>query len=119
MTRADILLTLLSLCLLAVLYSTLWGHAEPARQARIIVGSEQVAVLDLTHDQLYHVPGTLGDSVVEIKNHQARFLSSPCQNKVCVHSGWLQQGGELAACLPNHVALMLSRDEEGFDAINF
>ena len=53
---------------------------------------------------------------------QARFLDSPCSNRICVQSPPLWREGDWAACLPNQVFLRIEgapsyKDE--FDAIGF
>ncbi|MDR1784866.1 MAG: NusG domain II-containing protein [Spirochaetaceae bacterium] len=54
-----------------------------------------------------HIPGLLGDSVIEIRAGEARFAESPCRNKVCVLHAPLKAGGAWSACLPNRVMLRI------------
>ena len=65
------------------------------------------------------VHGPLGDSVIEIREARVRFLESPCRGQQCVHSGWLDAAGELAACLPNRISIQLLGRHPRFDAVNF
>ncbi|OEF98653.1 NusG domain II-containing protein [Desulfuribacillus alkaliarsenatis] len=39
--------------------------------------------------------------VIEAQPGRIRFQSSECPDQVCVHTGWLTQQGQLAACLPS------------------
>jgi hypothetical protein len=49
------------------------------------------------------IPGPLGNTVVELKDGQARVISSPCTNQSCVVSGAIHSRGQWIACLPNRV----------------
>ena len=42
---------------------------------------------------------------VEVRERRVRFNDSPCVGRLCVHTGWLDHSGEVAACLPNGVVV--------------
>jgi hypothetical protein len=54
------------------------------------------------------VPGPLGDTVVEIRDGQARIVSSPCTNQTCVAAGSIHARGQWLACLPNRVLVSVN-----------
>ncbi|MEW6353387.1 MAG: NusG domain II-containing protein [Pseudomonadota bacterium] len=119
MTRADLLAIVLAVALLPYLYFTYWGDGARGEQARILVGGKPFAVISLAHDQRLSVPGTLGESTLEIHDGKIRFADSPCRGKQCVHSGWLELSGEFTACLPNRISVQVLGREPRFDSINF
>ncbi len=119
MTRADWLVLLLAIALLPVLYTKYWGAGGPADRARIAANGQAPLEIPLSRNQQLHIHGPLGDSVLEVKDGRARFLSSPCPGQQCVHSGWLARAGDLAACLPNGITLSLQGARPRFDSINF
>jgi hypothetical protein len=119
MTRADKILLVLVICALPFLYARLWFPDEQARYVRIQAGDKEPITAELSPDRKLQVHGPLGDSVIEIKESRARFLKSPCKGQQCVHSGWLETAGELAACLPNRISIQLLGRHPRFDAINF
>jgi len=81
-------------------------------------GREWVFPLDM--DRTVTVRGPLGDTVVEIRGGQARFLSSPCAEKLCVRSGAIARPGQWLACLPNRVILDIRGDSrQSADAVSF
>jgi len=43
----------------------------------------------------------------KIENHQIRFLSSDCPDKICVNTGYIHNPTESAHCLPNKVSLTI------------
>lgn len=118
-TRADALIVLLAAALLAYLYAAYWSTATRGEQALVLVGGKEFAVLPLQGHRRVSVPGSLGDSVIEIRDGKVRFVDSPCRNKHCVHDGWLTLSDEFTACLPNRVSVQVLGREPRFDAINF
>jgi len=119
MTRADKILLLLVISALPFLYMRLWLPGGQARYVRIQTGNEKPVTTELVPDRILQVHGPLGDSVIEIKASRVRFLKSPCRGQQCVHSGWLDAAGELAACLPNRISIQLLGRNPRFDTINF
>lgn len=119
LTRADSVLLIAALALLAFLFSRFWGDATQGEQARILVGGKEFGIVSLYKDQRLRIPGALGTSELEISAGKIRFVDSPCQGKQCIHTGWLALGGEVAACLPNRITVQVIGREPRFDAINF
>ncbi len=119
LSRGDRLVWLLAATLLAGLYTAFWQADGHGAEAVVLVNGKRWARLDLFHNQDLEVPGPLGHSHIQVRDGQARFVDSPCPNKLCVHTGWLSQGGEVAICLPNKVSLQILASDPRFDAINF
>jgi len=118
MTRADgVLLAFVALGL-GVLYAGLWQR-EPGQQVRILGPQRPPLLLALDQARTVVVPGHLGPSVLEIDHGRARFVESPCTDKICIQAGWQQRSGAFAACLPNGVSLSILGGDRRFDAINF
>jgi hypothetical protein len=119
MTRADWTLLILTLALLPTLYVGLWGGHGAGESVEIWIPGQKPRVLSLDRNQTVKVQGSLGTSVIEIRDHKARFIASPCTGKVCIHAGWQEHAGELAACLPNKVAIEILGRDRRYDSINF
>ena len=119
LTRADWLVLIAAIALLPGLFLRFWGDQGPASAVRISANGQRDITLPLSGERRLHVPGPLGDSVIEIHDGQVRFVSSPCRGKQCVHSGWLSHSGELAACLPNGIMVSVMGRQRRFDSINF
>lgn len=119
LTWADKIVLILCVLLTASLYWGLWRADDEAREVEIIVDGEKNYILDLFENKRLSVKGKLGESVIEIKDGQARFISSPCNTSFCVRSGWQNHGGDFVACLPNSVSLHLVGGSKLYDAINF
>jgi len=56
--------------------------------------------------------------ILEVGEGKARFLESDCHDKICIKTGYIQKCGEVAACLPNRVAIEIKCVENEFDAIS-
>lgn len=119
MTRADWLLLVAVALLLPTLYWGAWQQGRTGTEVVIRSGSQAPVTLTLGEERRLRIGGRLGDSVIEIHDGKAHFLESPCTSKVCVRSGWLQETGEFAACLPNGVSVTVAGGARRFDAINF
>lgn len=118
MTRADYLALLFAALLLPYLYANYWGSSGTGDRATVTTrdNSRQVS---LAHDQTLEIAGPLGASRLKIEDGKIRFVASPCRGKQCIHTGWLAQAGDFAACLPNRISVAVLGDEPRFDSINF
>ena len=119
MTRADMIVVILAVALLPFLYMTYWGPSQQADELRVMVNGKETLAISLHENKHITVPGPLGASVIDIHDGKARFVSSPCRGKQCVRTGWLGQGGEFAACLPNRVSIAVIAQEQRYDSIVF
>ncbi|HHI93041.1 MAG TPA: NusG domain II-containing protein [Gammaproteobacteria bacterium] len=119
LSRGDTVVWLLAATLLIGLYTVFWQADGHGAEAVVLVNGKRWARLDLFHNQDLKVPGPLGHSRIQVRDGQVRFVDSPCPHKLCVHTGWLSQGGEVAICLPNKVSLQILGNDPRFDAINF
>lgn len=119
MTRGDMIVVILAVALLPFLYITYWGASQQGDTLQVMVNGKETRTISLHEDQHLTVQGPLGESVIDIHGGKARFVSSPCRGKQCVRTGWLGQGGEFAACLPNRVSIAVIAQEQRYDSIVF
>jgi len=119
LTSADIIVICAALVLLPWLYSHFWGDGSQGETARIQVADQTPMIIPLQHSQRYTFDGPLGSSIIEVQDGRIRFVESPCRNQLCVHSGWLQNDAEFAACLPNLISITIAGRNPRFDSINF
>jgi len=71
----------------------------------IYVDGHPAYILPLDKNRVVSVEGPQGKTVVEIKDHQVRVIESPCNNKLCIQTGWVRSGA--VVCLPNRVVVTL------------
>jgi hypothetical protein len=119
MKRGDWMVLVLATLFIGMSYAHFWTGPTPATEALVQTGDGHRHHLHLGRDATLHVPGPLGDTRIEVHDGRARIADSPCNDKFCVHYGWLDHGGETIACLPNRVVLQLAGADQDYDAINF
>lgn len=120
MKLGDKLVLLGGIIFVGWLYSALWFSSDDkVNFAQVTVDGEEKLILNLEEDQIVDTTGRAGISKLEIAGGRIRFLESPCPNKICINAGWLQHGGDFAACLPNRVAVEVAANNKLFDTINF
>lgn len=56
--------------------------------------------------------------LIEVKGAKIGFIQSDCQDKICIRTGFIDDCGESAVCLPNKVAVQIECEENEFDAIS-
>ncbi len=106
----------LILAILSVSGGLLWyGKIHIPKQdlrAEVLVDDEIVMSIPLDHEHtgMVKVPGV--DVELEIAEQAVRFAHSNCPDQICVHSGWLRRGGNVAACLPNQVVVRLISESD-------
>lgn len=118
-TRADLLITGMAAVAVVGLFPMHWGKQLQGDTARILVPGQAEQIVALNKEQRYVIAGPLGENVIEVRDGKIRFARSPCNGKQCIHSGWLSQAGDFAACLPNRVSLVIASKEQHYDTINF
>ena len=101
------------------LYSLFWFNNSHGDFVQITIDEKEQQLVSLAENKILKMKGKTGISELEINDGRIRFKRSPCPNQICVHAGWLQHGGEFAACLPNRVAVEVVANNTLFDAINF
>lgn len=119
MTRGDLVVILLGTLFVGGLHANQWRVDGPADHVRIVAGGEEFAVLPLAEDRRVEVPGPLGTTVVEVRDHAARCAASPGPNGICQRAGWLRHAGETAVSLPNRVLIEVAGGAPRYDSINF
>jgi hypothetical protein len=117
--KGDVLILGLALALVLGTFITLWHKDYHGAEVVVMVNGHRWARLDLFQNQELHVPGKIGESHIKVSDGKIRFVDSPCPSKLCVHTGWISQGGENATCLPNRVSLLIPGSDPRFDTINF
>lgn len=117
-TWSDAVVVTLAVALVSMLYVRQWGGGESAVHLQIHVARTAAQHLSLAEARALDVQGSLGVSRIQVADRGARFVASPCSQKICIHTGWLRHAGDTAACLPNGVSMRIVGGRQ-FDSINF
>ena len=114
----DWLVVLAAAVAVAASFPLLW-RGGAADRVLIKVDGRVFAEYALDATRRIEVPGALGKSVVEIQPGRVRVASDPGPRQYCVRQGWLDRGGAVAICAPNHVSLILTGRQDQYDSLNY
>jgi hypothetical protein len=114
----DLVALAAALAVIALVSVRAYGRSSGAAMVHVR-GPKQEWVFPLDQDRTLSVRGPLGDTVVELRGGQARVLSSPCAEKICVRTGPIARPGQWIACLPNRVFLDIQGSGSAADAVSF
>lgn len=115
-TIADKIIIALAIIFIVWLYQHYWIKPDKANYAQILVANQAPIKINLHEDKKLNIEGAIGKSIIEVSKGRIRFVTSPCHNQQCVHTGWLTHGREIAVCLPNQITIQM-QDTEEYDAI--
>lgn len=105
----DILIIAVSLAVTAAAFLAAYKSSK-GRAQLLIQAPYGTYAYDMTQDRTIDVDGELGVSRIQIAGGKARFLESPCRNKICIQCAPISKSGEWIACLPNGVFIRVEAD---------
>ena len=88
--------------------------SSPTEKVSIISDGEVVRVIDLTTaaDTSFDISYHGHVNTVEIKDHRVRVSSADCPDHTCVDMGWLHSSAMPIVCLPHHLVIEYSPDDD-------
>jgi len=94
------------------------AYGRGANSLNVVVrGPDKTWIFPLEAEERVSVAGSIGETLVEIRNGRAAIVSSPCNGQTCVAAGEINKNGQWAACLPNRVFILVEGAAET-DAID-
>lgn len=118
-TPVDAVTVVLAAVFVAWLYGVFWVGSGEAAAAVIAAPGQQSRIVPLQGSGELVIHGAIGASTIAWDERGIRFLRSPCTAQHCVHTGWLDRAGQVAACLPNGITIELRNETERYDGIAF
>ena len=113
LTRGDKLL-ITGLIMAAVLGLIIIRYRAGGTDAVVVkVDGRQAIRVSLAEDRHFSVEGPLGKTEIEIRDRRVRVVDSPCNRKICVHTGWIHKPYQTIICVPNRVVINLLGSGEG------
>jgi len=100
--------------LLLLLAFLSWRLAPGPAGERLVAERDGRVIFTAPLDQNRRIElsGPLGTTLVQVQSGQVKVLSSPCPHKVCIGMGPISRGGELLACVPNHLLLRIEGEAD-------
>lgn len=118
MKKADVILVVLIVLCSGVWLVWLLLPTDTYDTAQIKVNGSLYQEVDLSEDQIIPIHNQY-DCVIEVKDHDIRFLSSTCPNQTCVQSGFIAHTTKSAVCIPNRISIQVITEEgEQIDVIS-
>ena len=104
---AFVLLAALGLVFLA---QRLWFSGSGAR-AIVKANSQVILELDLSRPMEHWVGNDEGRNLIVVEDGTVRVDQADCPDLVCVHTGAIQEEGEVIACLPHQLIVYIPQGE--------
>jgi len=114
----DSLIILVSLVFIIFAFKTFW-HFETGSVVQVNFQGKIYGNFSLFQDKKISLVGKGGESMIEIKNGQARFKSAPCKNQYCVQQGWIRFTGQILICIPNEISIEILGKTKAYDSLNY
>ena len=86
--------------------------AAPGQAAVITVDGNRTAVLPLSADTVYDLPGNW----IVVENGACFVQEADCPDRLCVAQGRAQRAGQRIVCLPNRLMIEIVGGGNGLDA---
>jgi hypothetical protein len=114
----DSLIILMSLVFIIFSFKTFW-HFETGSVVQVNFKGETYGNFSLFQDKKISLIGKEGESVIEIKDGQARLKSAPCKNQYCIQQGWISFTGQMLICIPNEISIEILGKTKAYDSLNY
>ena len=100
--------------ILGVVGSVIVLRSSPTEKVSIISDGEVVRTVDLSTaaDTSFDISYHGHVNTVEIKDHRIRVSSADCPDHTCVDMGWLHSSAMPIVCLPHHLVIEYSPDDD-------
>lgn len=108
-----VIIVLIVISLLFFLIYNLIFNGDKVK-AEIVVDGKVVKEVSLEKDMTFKLEEK-PEIEFEIKDKKIRFLHSDCPDKICVHTGFISNGGQTAVCLPNKTAVKITAENSEND----
>jgi hypothetical protein len=71
----------------------------------------------LDEDKTFSLPSA-PHVVFEINNERIAFVESDCPDRICIRAGFISLPGQMAACLPNRLVMVILGEDGNADGID-
>lgn len=83
-------------------YGEIWQNGRLVKRVKLAEGYTETVTVN----------GEKVTNVIEINGKRMRFISSDCNDQICVNTGWVSSTGQTAVCLPNRVILKITGQQQ-------
>ena len=121
MTKTDAMLIAVLLLFSASAFAIQQGVSrDKAKTAVVTIEGEVVLELPLEAVKTSETIPLPNGIILEAQAQKIRVKSANCKDEICVKTGWLEQVGDVVACLPNQTVVSIRAAETGdLDALTY
>ena len=107
MKKTDIILVGVLLVISLICIAYMYAIKGKGKVAVVTYGDKKEARLSLDNNGIYDYESNGYTIHIEVKDHAAAFVQSPCPDHLCEHYGYLKDDGAMAVCLPAKATLSI------------
>ena len=104
---------------LAISFAVSNGEGAPssAETAAAVISRDGVIVqtIDLSaksEPRTFRFVDDRGSNLVEIDSGRIRVADADCPDRICVHTGWIEWQGQIIACVPHGLTIVIEHEGE-------
>lgn len=90
-----------------------WQSRDKKKEVVVQYRNEEVLREALDKDATYHLQGTLGEVLIEVKDEAVRVEKENSPYHLCSIQGWVKDAGRVIICLPNEMVVQIETSEPG------
>lgn len=113
MKRNDLILLVMVVIVAAISFGALelYRQSHSSSHSIAVITQNQSVVERIDLDEVSQPREIkLGGSYTEtirVEKGRIRFVKADCPDKICVNTGWLEEPGDIAVCLPNRAVIRI------------
>lgn len=123
MTKGDVTVILVALCLVALIWAGIYLFPRDTDQMRAVVRVDGEEILSIPVDGVEIQTKTVsvqgGQAIIEYGQGKVRVSQESdgiCPDDICWRTGWISRTGQTIACVPNRMTVTLMGGT-GIDAV--
>ena len=100
-------LILIALLLMLSLMPLIFHIESNKKIADIKLNGNIIRQIELSEDKTFVIDSENGSNVVNVKDGKIAIIEADCPDKVCVKTGAISNMGEIIACVPHKLVILI------------
>ena len=75
--------------------------------AEIKLNGKVIRQIDLSKDDTFVIASESGTNIVKVEDGKITIIEADCPDKVCVKTGAISNAGEVIACVPHKILILI------------
>ena len=100
-------LILIALLLMLSLMPLIFHIESNKKIADIKLNGNIIRQIELSEDKTFVIDSENGSNVVDVKDGKIAIIEADCPDKVCVKTGAISNMGEIIACVPHKLVILI------------